>query len=199
MGKISNTLTMMQLLNTGRKYGVDELATILEITPRMVRVYKDELEKAGIYIDTIRGPYGGYVLKQNIKIPHQRFSNDDINLLNKLYESTKEKSLKEELSILTDKVQGIYQERECKATSLNLKDEILLKYNIMVRAIKEQRKVKISYFSYNKGETKRIIHPAEMFLYDDGWFVAAFCEYKNDIRHFELKRISEYELLEEQF
>ena len=35
----------------------------------MIRVYKEDLEKAGIYIDTIMGPYGGYVLNQSVRMP----------------------------------------------------------------------------------------------------------------------------------
>ena len=55
------------------------------------------------------------------------------------------------------------------------------------------------YFSYNKGENERIIHPLDMFLYETGWGVAAFCETKNDLRHFELKRIIDINILEETF
>ena len=64
MSKISNVILMLQYLSNGRKYSIKELSEKLEVTPRMVRMYKDELEKAGIYIDTIMGPYGGYVLNQ---------------------------------------------------------------------------------------------------------------------------------------
>ena len=66
MSKISNVISMLQILSTGRKHSINELANTLEVTPRMIRVYKEELEKAGIFIDTIRGPYGGYVLNQKI-------------------------------------------------------------------------------------------------------------------------------------
>ena len=45
MSKISNILTMINLLNTGRQYTINELANILEVTPRMIRIYKEELEK----------------------------------------------------------------------------------------------------------------------------------------------------------
>ncbi|MGI6324667.1 MAG: helix-turn-helix transcriptional regulator [Bacilli bacterium] len=62
MSKIANVLTMLELLSHGRKYSIKELSERLEVTNRMIRLYKEELEKAGIYIDTIRGPYGGYVL-----------------------------------------------------------------------------------------------------------------------------------------
>ena len=60
---------MMQLLSSGRRYSVGELAQLLEVSPRMVRFYRDELEKAGVYIDTIKGPGGGYVLNSPLKLP----------------------------------------------------------------------------------------------------------------------------------
>jgi len=68
MSKVSNALLMLQYLQNGRKYSIRELANLLEVSERMVRVYKEDLEKAGIYIDTIKGPYGGYVLNQSIRI-----------------------------------------------------------------------------------------------------------------------------------
>ena len=61
MSKVSNTLTMLRLLESGKKYSVKELAEKLEVSPRMIKSYKEELEKCGIYIDTILGRYGGYV------------------------------------------------------------------------------------------------------------------------------------------
>ncbi len=62
MSKLSNVLKMLQLLNKGKKYTINDLALELEVSPRMIRQYKDELEMAGIYISTIKGPYGGYIL-----------------------------------------------------------------------------------------------------------------------------------------
>lgn len=53
MSKVSNTLTMLRLLESGKKYSVKELAEKLEVSPRMIKSYKEELEKCGIYIDTI--------------------------------------------------------------------------------------------------------------------------------------------------
>jgi predicted DNA-binding transcriptional regulator YafY len=199
MSKVSNVITMMLLLNNGKKYSIDELSEKLEVSKRMIRHYKEELEMAGIYIDTIRGPYGGYVLNQSIRVPERKFKQTDVELLREVSNCLNNDKLNEKLYILTDKVQGIYQGSKKEEKELNLKEENLSKYNIMMRAIKENRKIKILYYSYNKGENERIIHPAELFLYKEGWFVAAFCEYKNDIRHFEFKRIIKYELLDEYF
>ena len=156
MSKLSNTLTMLQLLSTGRKYSIQELSNILEVTPRMIRVYKEDLEKAGIYIDTIMGPYGGYVLNQEIKIDTNKYK-----------------------------------------VKLSIEDQN--KYNTITRAIKEKRKVKILYTSKSSGDQYRIVHPAELFLFKDGWCFAAYCELREDIRQFYLKDVSEIELLNETF
>ena len=49
MSKISNVLTMLEYLSSGRKYSIKELSEKLEVTPRMIRVYKEEL-KTKIYL-----------------------------------------------------------------------------------------------------------------------------------------------------
>ena len=77
MSKLSNMLLMIRYLQTGKKYGIKELSEKLEVSDRMVRMYKEEIEKAGIYIDTIRGPYGGYVLNQSVKLPVQSFNKSE--------------------------------------------------------------------------------------------------------------------------
>ena len=198
MSKISNVITMLQLLNSGRKYSIKELSERLEVSERMIRVYKDELEKAGIYVDTIMGPYGGYVLRQSVKMPMRKFKVKDYEILDKYISLEKDELEKEKLMLLKDKIYGIYASSKSDENIIT-KDDNQNKYNILTRAIKEKRKVKINYYSYNKGENERIICPAEMFLFSEGWYVAAFCLKKNDIRHFKLKRIIDLELLDEKF
>lgn len=199
MSKISNTISMLNLLSTGKKYSIQELATILEVSPRMIRTYKEELEKSGIYIDSIMGPYGGYVLNKSIRIPERKFKKSDYELLDSYISTTTDIERKEKLILLKDKIRGIYIGSKQEEKELNLNNETQRKYNTLMRAIKLRRKVKILYYSYNSGENERIIEPAEMFLFKDGWYCAAFCELRGDIRHFELKRIKNLELLEEIF
>ncbi len=194
MSKISNVILMLQYLQNGRKYTIQELSNKLEVSQRMIRVYKEELEKAGIYIDTIMGPYGGYVLNQSIRMPSRKFTENDYNFLHNL---KVEEQDKEKLQIIADKVHGVYF--DSKNEKIELKDEIKTNYNILTRAIKEKRKVKINYYSYKNGNIDRTIRPYDMFLYNNGWGCAAYCELRNDLRHFELKRINKIELLEEKF
>lgn len=156
MSKVSNVLDMLQYLSNGHKYKIAELAEKLEVSPRMIRIYKDELEKAGIYIETIKGPYGGYVLRQNVTIP-QRFINP-------------------------------------KPIDLNSKKI----YNKLEKAIKQKQKCYIEYYSKNKKSlSKRIIHPYNLLLLGNEWGIAAYCENKNEIRHFYLNRIRSIKELKE--
>lgn len=155
MSKISNVLTMIEYLSTGKKYSIAELSEKLEVSPRMIRVYKDEIEKAGIYIDTIKGPYGGYVLNQNVNVPKRFITPNEINIKNK-----------------------------------NL-------FNLINRSIKEKRKCLIEYYSKKEEKiTSRTIHPYDLILLGNEWGVAAYCELKDEIRHFYINRIKSIELLE---
>lgn len=194
MSKISNVILMLQYLENGKKYNIKELSDKLEVSERMIRVYKEELEKAGIYIDTIMGPYGGYVLNQSIRVPTRKFSKADYEFLKELNVDEKDK---ERLQIIADKVHGVYFDSNNE--NIELKDDIKNSYNALTRAIKEKRKVKINYYSFTRGNQDRIIRPYDMFLYNNGWGCAAYCELKKDLRHFELKRINKIELLDEKF
>lgn len=66
MSKIANMLNMVQILKDEKIHSIQSLAEKLEVSERMVRQYKQELEQAGIYINSITGKYGGYQIdKEN--------------------------------------------------------------------------------------------------------------------------------------
>lgn len=63
MSKVANMLNMLQMLKDGQLHSIKELAEKLEVSGRMIRQYKQELEQAGIYLKSITGKYGGYQLE----------------------------------------------------------------------------------------------------------------------------------------
>ena len=151
MSKVANMLNMLQILKDGTIHSIKELAEKLEVSERMVRQYKLELEQAGIYLKSTTGKYGGYMLD-----PENNFLKID-------------DAQKEEM------------------------------YFEMKKAIKNRNKVEIKFKSVNSGITTRIIHPAELFCYVDMWYVAAYCQLRNEIRLFKLKDIKEYKILSETY
>ena len=151
MNRVANMLNMLQILKDKNIHSIASLAQKLEVSERMIRQYKSELEQAGIYLKSYTGKYGGYKI-------------DDNNNFFKIENKVKEKM-----------------------------------YIIMKKAIVDKNKVKIKYKSVNSGMSERIIHPAELFIYIDKWYIAAFCELRNEIRLFKLDDIMEYEVLTEKY
>ena len=149
MSKIANILNMLQILKDQKIHSITSLSRELEVSERMIRQYKVELEQAGIYLKSYTGKYGGYQIDEN-------------NNFLKIENEVKEKM-----------------------------------FIVMKKAIINKNKIKIKYNSTNSGITQRIIHPAELFLYLDKWYIAAFCELRNEIRLFKLDNIIEYEILKE--
>lgn len=194
MSKLSNMLLMIRYLQTGKKYGIKELSEKLEVSDRMVRMYKEEIEKAGIYIDTIRGPYGGYVLNQSVKLPVQSFNKSDYEFLEKLNVNEKEKK---NINLIVNKIKNISLEKE--DCDVKISSDLRKNYNILNKAIKEKKKVKINYDSYNSGKAYRVIRPYNVFIYNDGSGCAAYCELRKDLRHFDLSRITDIEMLNDKF
>ena len=167
----------------------------------MIKQYKNELEQAGIYIESRRGMYGGYMINHEL-------NNIDIGLtyneLKKLDEVGKKNS-NEEIKKIIEKICNSYNKNIRKNNLKKFerirsdKNDLKNIYISMRKAINEKKKVYIKYFSNDSGMNDRIIHPAEMFYYLNEWYVAAFCERKNAIRLFKIHDIQEYRILKQKY
>lgn len=104
MSKISKNTKMLDILSSGRKYSCKQLAEMLEISPRMVRLYKDELEKEGIYIQTLFGKDGGYQLRSQIELPSILFNQYDIEIINNIIKNCSTEEELQNLINLKEKV-----------------------------------------------------------------------------------------------
>ena len=196
-------LKMIKILKDEKIHNMKDIAEKIEISPRMVKQYKNELEQAGIYIESKRGINGGYFLNKElnnidigltyqelIKLKEiEQYFNDDQDfkkIIGKIIESY-EKNINEADLKKINRIQELGK--------INLKDT----YLSLRKAINRKNKVKIKYYSNDFGSNDRVIHPAEMFYYLEEWYVAAFCEKRNAIRLFKLNDIQEYEILDDKY
>ena len=196
-------LKMIKILKDEKIHNMKDIAEKIEISPRMVKQYKNELEQAGIYIESKRGINGGYSLNKElnnidigltyqelIKLKEiEQYFNDDQDfkkIIGKIIESY-EKNINEADLKKINRIQDLGK--------INLKDT----YLSLRKAINRKNKVKIKYYSNDSGLNDRVIHPAEMFYYLEEWYVAAFCEKRNAIRLFKLNDIQEYEILDDKY
>lgn len=203
MSKVANMLNMLRILKDGKKHNMKDIADQIEVSPRMVKQYKNELEQAGIYIDSKRGIYGGYFLNDEL-------NNIDVGLTSQELIKLKEmesyfdrnNDFKEIIrKIFNSYEKNIIEDNSKKINRITETGKLDLKniYMNMRKAINGRNKVDIKYFSNESGVSQRVIHPAEMFYYLDEWYVAAFCEKKNAIRLFKLNDIIRYEVLDKKY
>lgn len=203
MSKVANMLKMIKILKDEKIHNMKDIAEKIEISPRMVKQYKNELEQAGIYIESKRGINGGYSLNKEL-------NNIDIGLtyqeLIKLKEIEQYFNENQDFKKIIGKIIESYEKNINEADlkkinriqelgKINLKDI----YLSLRKAINRKNKVKIKYYSNDSGLNDRVIHPAEMFYYLEEWYVAAFCEKRNAIRLFKLNDIQEYEILDDEY
>lgn len=196
-------LKMLKILKDEKIHNMKDIAEKIEISPRMVKQYKNELEQAGIYIESKRGINGGYSLNKEL-------NNIDIGLtyqeLIKLKEIEQYFNENQDFKKIIGKIIESYEKNINEADlkkinriqelgKINLKDT----YLSLRKAINRKNKVKIKYYSNDSGLNDRVIHPAEMFYYLEEWYVAAFCEKRKAIRLFKLNDIQEYEILDDKY
>ena len=199
MSKLSNTLLMLQLLQNGRKYSSKELSEKLEVSIRMIRKYKEELECAGIFIDTIKGPYGGYVLNKNFNIPYLNFNENDVSFINKIILLINDPKIREELLDIKSKMTlNIENGKNNKKVIISDNSELNI-FNKINNAYKNNLKLKINYYNLKHGNSIRTIYPLGLYLFENEWWVSAYWEEKDDMRQFHLKRIVDCEILDSKF
>ena len=192
MGKISNAIQMLNYLNTGNKYSVKELSKKIGITERMVRYYRDELERAGIPIETFMGPNGGYYIL-NTKNQYNHFNKYDIQLLenvNAMLEKMEYEDIAKYKKVINKiKFSSDVAEEKSKYFLYNIVEDKSELYFVLNDAILNKAAIKILYKNLNQEWQERIIHPLQIFKYDNKFYVTAYCELRSDIRHFEISRI----------
>ncbi len=195
MSKVANMLNMVKILEDCKIHTIQDLANELEVSTRMIRIYKQELEQAGIYIQGKQGINGGYIL-DNMK------STIDIGLTGEEIYQLKNMKKNELDEAIINKIIKAYitnEHRKDNTKSKQLMPEFTEIYKDFRLAINNRNKIFIEFKSVNSGKTKRIIHPAELFTYLNNWYVAAFCELRNEIRLFKLNDIISYKILDKKY
>lgn len=205
MGKLSNALRMIFLLQRKGKMRIKDIAECLEVEERMVRNYRDDIEKAGLIINTYRGRNGGYEMDKRNWLPIQNLTIEEMDALQiEIQKLCKNSSspYSSLLKVAMDKIKAgnnyKYEEESLihfinKAKRNPLSNESKI-YEVLKISTNIRRSVKIKYYSaHNNKTTVRVINPYGFVYYDDFLYVIGYCHLKQEPRAFKLIRIKEYE------
>ena len=207
--KTTLSIKMLTYLNDGRVWKVSELAKKLGTNPRNITEYRKAIEAAGYIIISKPGKYGGIQLEKNNVIPSLKMTQDEKrilqvandylkarkdfldydlyqNAMSKIFASMKTLPLTDETFIIP----GV--------TLLMSNEELHTRYTAIEHCIKHRKKLAIDFLSAENVVQTRVIHPYELFMYNNAWFVIGHCEFANDTRYFKLNRIKRFEVFEKE-
>lgn len=211
MSKLSNCLQMIQILMARPKLKIKDLAEELEVKPRMVRVYRDELEKAGIYIESERGTNGGYSLDRRSILPIRNFNSTEVQELQIAIQSylSKQPDLETTLSSALEKIKASQRDQSLSSKHFYFANDYLINsevgnesdhYKKLYQAFNQRIKVIITYEAASTNTvTTRIIHPYAFVVYDENIYCVSYCEEKEAMRTFKIIRIHDTKVLDQYY
>lgn len=198
---------MIELLHGRGKMKISELAEELEVKERMIRIYRDELEKAGIFVESERGRGGGYYISNTSLFPIKNLSHKELRALtfaieqllskgNAIYSGDAQVAL-DKLKALRklekDRDRHIYFVQRFRPNYEFLDEN--RKYIQLQEAFGARCKVKIQYEKQSGEKSERIIAPYGFVHYNEFFYCIAMCDQRKDTRMFKLSRMKDIRIV----
>ena len=210
MSKTSLSIRMLHILYSRHRVSIAELAELLETNPRNIPEYKKELERAGYYIETVPGRYGGYVLNKNSLFPSVKLEDGEKEALLNGYDyllSRNDFMKTKELAKAMGKIASSMSHTEAALETMIAnrfplampQEEIAYRYGIIAASIANKRTVEIEYLSLNNSVSRRKLNPYKLFMYNNAWFVLGLDGMTGEVRYFKLNRIQDITETSERF
>src|SRR6266478_2519777 len=184
------------------------LAETLEVTVRTI--YRDIAALQASRVPIEGAPGLGYVLRRGFDLPPLMFTTEEtdaiavgVRLLRRLRDPKLEAAAQSVLAKLSAVVPQALQS-QLVAAPLYVSEGSApavtgIDLSQLRNAIRETRKLAITYVDEESRRTQRTIWPIAMAYYVDVTLVGAWCELRQDFRHFRVDRILSARVLEERF
>jgi predicted DNA-binding transcriptional regulator YafY len=184
------------------------LAEQLEVTVRTV--YRDvaTLQARRVPIEGAAGI--GYVLRRGFDLPPLMFTTEEVDaiavgaqLVRRLRDPALQDAAASVLAkiaiVLPDQTRVYFTSAPFYVSEGNARVPDGVDLSEIRGAIRDTRKIRLAYADEQGRQTRRTIWPIALAYYVDVTLVAAWCELRNDYRHFRVDRIDNISILEEQY
>jgi predicted DNA-binding transcriptional regulator YafY len=182
------------------------LAITLEVTPRTI--YRDVATLQARRVPIEGAPGLGYVLQRGFELPPLMFTSEEIEAIvvgTRLLRRTGDVGLQDAASRVLSKVEVVLPEtlRDYLASPIAFVsphgapavDDLA----VIRTAIREERKLRIDYADEQGRRTSRTVWPFALAYYLAATVIGAWCELRDDFRHFRADRIQSLAVLDEGF
>ncbi|MGY0231205.1 helix-turn-helix transcriptional regulator [Longispora urticae] len=208
----SQVLAFLELLQGQPGLGGTALAARLEVDPRTIRRYADQLRDLGIPVEAARGRYGGYRLRPGYKLPPLMFTDAEatavvvgliasrqLGLAVGDAESALGKVQRVLPVALRDRTRAVADTLAftLPASAGAPPDATVLL--TVASGAREHRRVLLRYVSWRGEETDRELDPYGMVFHSGRWYVAGFDHRRSEVRTFRIDRVVSARLAAQSF
>jgi predicted DNA-binding transcriptional regulator YafY len=210
--KADRLITLLLLLQSGRRRTAGALAEALEVCERTIYRDVDALCAAGVPVYTERGPDGGIALADGYRRALTHFNEDEIRSLfvsgaSPLADLGMESGLDRALEKLHGGLADVQRRAADKARSRVHIDQ--RRWNqgepprelltVLRRAVWDDRRVRIRYEDRNRKATTRTVDPLGLVSKAGVWYVIARLSEELELRSFRVERVRSVEELPTRF
>ncbi|WP_036290870.1 WYL domain-containing protein [Methylosinus sp. PW1] len=205
MSRAGRLFELLQLLR-GRRRPVSgaELARAAGVSLRTL--YRDIAALQAMGAEIEGEPGVGYVLRPGFLLPPLMFSEEEIEALElgaKWVAQRTDDGLSRAAQSAMAKISAVLPQGRSRAS-----DDALIvgppwsrahvaELKLLRRALREERKLAISYADGKGARTRRVVWPVALGFFESARVLVAWCELRGDFRHFRADRIEAAEMLEE--
>lgn len=185
-----------------------QLSAELKVTERTI--YRDVkgLQGQGVPIEGEAGI--GYVLRPGFHLPPLMFTMDELEAVvlgarlagqrgDAALEKAADRVVSKVKSVLPDHLQSRMDRIALYAPPTYDVGHGVVVMSEIRESIRTENKIRMEYESLKGASSKRIVWPVAVAFFSGSTLLSAWCELRNDFRHFRTDRIVNYDVLEEKF
>lgn len=209
MRRTERLFQIIQILRGAtRPVTAQQLSEELETSVRTI--YRDIAELIAQRVP-VKGEAGiGYVLGRGYDMPPLMLTPDELEVVvlgaqwvKAQGDSALQRSARDLVNKIVEVVPAELRPHILNATSIAVPgrqaNEEVVNMEQLREAIRSQRKLHLYYTNLNESSSERVVWPIAIAYFDTARLLAAWCELREDFRHFRTDRISRMHLLEETY
>lgn len=206
MQKLNRMFEVIQILRAaGKPMTGAALAERLEVSQRTV--YRDIAALQSMHIP-IEGEAGvGYIMRRGYDLPPLNFDGEEVEALRvglMLLARTGDSALQQAGRRISAKIDALQKDEDWLVVApwgvpLDDPDKGCVSKAGVRDAIRQSRKLRLTYRNAAEEETVRIVRPLALIYHVEVVMLAAWCELRQGFRHFRMDRVWACEALDETF
>lgn len=208
MRRADRLFQIVELLRRKPVRTAQELADALEVSVRTIYRDMDDLAASGLPLRSEAGV--GYALEKGYDLPPLMFSRAELEAMEvagRLLAATADAGLQEAVESALSKIRAVLphtlqRQREALpifAPDFILSDAMRAAMPTLREALQSHRKLRLHYRKEDGSESRRVLRPLALVFWGKAWTLTAWCELRDDFRHFRLDRMQGWELLDDTF